>query len=147
MHVVQRIASLAVIFAWLIVQVPLVACDSECASSLSLAFLSEEHDCHRPESAQHRDGCCGGHAEDTASTQKDQEDSREDREGQHGDHTLLLVPVVAAGEAVAVPTPGVSGWAALIPWPHAKSEHLSVRTDVRAPVPLDPVHLAISLQI
>lgn len=142
----KRFAPLVVLLAWTLLQVPLVVCESECDSSVSLALLSGGHGCHAKDSEEHRTRCCPGHGDhERSSHPRDEAPADTNPDEAPGEHSVLLVPLLSVGEAVTIPSPSASDWNGSTPervslFP-AKVES-SARVGEQPPVPPDPVDRA-----
>lgn len=90
-----RLAPLTALLAWVLLQVPLVVCVSECETSVSLVLFAGSHSCHAVESQAHHERCCGGHGDEAPA-----DPESDDHPGQH---TLVQISSLGAGDAAATP--------------------------------------------
>jgi hypothetical protein len=93
-----RLVALSALLAWVMVQVPLVLCDSTCGQSQGALFLLDAHSCHDVESVVHRT-CCGHHHGPAAPADPGKPAPREN----DGEHVLVTIEGPAAPVAVALP--------------------------------------------
>jgi hypothetical protein len=129
----------AAVLAWLMFQVPLVLCQSECGSSCNALFLLSHHSCHDEHSDAHLTRCGRGHhwghrhagdrhAGDGQHGENhhhdDEEPARED-----GEHVLVTVMSPTAPVALGLPALAGSFAARAI----SADELASARTAVHAP--------------
>ena len=93
----RRALALTGLAAWIMIQVPLVLCDSACAASTTPVFLMSLHGCHDVESDEHAShcahDCCG-------------QDEQERSDDEPDEHTLVLAQGLNAGTVVVLPSPG-----------------------------------------
>jgi len=99
MHVVR---SLLAIFAWIIIQLPVVFCGAACRQSASSALAIGAHACHDADAAYHQGRCA---------QQRTDERSRANLGEQHPangvdedvDHVVVQISTPAPGETLALP--------------------------------------------
>ena len=91
--------SLAALLAWILIQVPLVACESACSSALVSALLLDGHACHEEESDEHRVRCRHGCDDHTTTEHSDDVPPEDDQ----GVHVILQVQALGTGVPAAVP--------------------------------------------
>ncbi len=67
--------------AWIMIQVPLVLCDTGCGEAVSSVFVMQSHACHDVTSTQHQTRC--GHSGCTHEHGQPEKPAPKDDEGEH----------------------------------------------------------------
>ena len=112
--VVKKLPPLAAALAWILLQVPLVVCQSECETSVTFAMMGVEHSCHAETSEVHQERCCGTHGDAEAEAHPDPTHPADptNPDDRPGEHSLVQIPMVVSGDVVAMPSPGATELAA-----------------------------------
>lgn len=100
----HRALALSALLAWVMIQVPLVVCDSPCGGSREALFLHADHACHDEASEAHRQCCLHGH--DGCDAPAD--DSGTPPSGDHGAHHIVQHEGRGAPAPVALPAPAAA---------------------------------------
>ena len=98
----NRALSIAVLCAWVMIQVPQVICSTGCGQSVSPLLLVAEHACHDQASALHRDHC--GHGSERGAPERHPSDP----EDEDGEHVVVQIESPASSSERIVEEPGVS---------------------------------------
>jgi hypothetical protein len=101
--------TLTAALAWIMIQVPLVFCDSACGASVNSVLVMESHACHDVSSTRHQVRC--GHTSCTHDHGQPEQPAPKDSEGEH---VVVLVQSHVHGGPVLLPAHALHSVALLV---------------------------------